>query len=103
MAQTAAQLANLNRNGRPKGARNKPKPARERVAAAAARKCAAAVRTLAEVMQDPDASPADRIRAANSILDRGIGKPPRHGEAHRPGGDPAKKARRVLGLADPPA
>ncbi len=34
----------------------------------------AAISVLAEVMYDGDAKPADRIKAADSILDRGHGK-----------------------------
>lgn len=34
----------------------------------------AAIQTLAEIMYDGDAKPADRIKAADSILDRGHGK-----------------------------
>lgn len=35
----------------------------------------AAIETLAEIMADPWAKDADRIKAADSILDRGHGKP----------------------------
>ena len=35
----------------------------------------AAINTLVEVMYDGDAKPSDRIKAADSILDRGHGKP----------------------------
>lgn len=35
----------------------------------------AAIDTLAEIMRDPWAKDADRIKAADSILDRGHGKP----------------------------
>jgi hypothetical protein len=35
----------------------------------------AAIQTLAEIMYDGDAKTADRIKAADSILDRGHGKP----------------------------
>lgn len=35
----------------------------------------AAIQTLAEIMYDGDARTADRIKAADSILDRGHGKP----------------------------
>jgi hypothetical protein len=36
---------------------------------------ALAIETLAEIMADPWAKDADRIKAADSILDRGHGKP----------------------------
>ncbi len=34
-----------------------------------------AVATLVEIMQDKDAPPASRVSAANSLLDRGFGRP----------------------------
>lgn len=34
-----------------------------------------AVATLAQVMRSPDSSPAERIRAAEALLDRGYGRP----------------------------
>lgn len=37
---------------------------------------AEALRTLAGIMRDKDAPPAARVSAANSLLDRGYGKPP---------------------------
>jgi hypothetical protein len=34
-----------------------------------------AIKTLAGIMEQPDAQPAARVAAANSLLDRGWGKP----------------------------
>ena len=65
----------LSRGGRKPGAKNKPKPLLARVKAAAGRKCIFAVRVVADIMQDPDADPAVRLRAAGMLLDRGIGRP----------------------------
>ena len=37
-----------------------------------------AIETLVSIMSNPKAAPAARVSAANSILDRGYGKPPQH-------------------------
>ena len=37
-----------------------------------------AIETLVSIMTNPKAAPAARVSAANSILDRGYGKPPQH-------------------------
>jgi hypothetical protein len=37
-----------------------------------------AVQTLVSIMTDPKSAPAARVSAANSLLDRGYGKPPQH-------------------------
>src|SRR6476646_8654069 len=39
---------------------------------------AAAIETLVSIMSNPKAAPAARVSAANSLLDRGYGKPPQH-------------------------
>src|SRR5678816_1784552 len=38
----------------------------------------AAIETLVSIMSNPKAAPAARVSAANSLLDRGYGKPPQH-------------------------
>ena len=38
--------------------------------------CAEAIRAVVEIMRKPEAMDTDRIRAANTILDRGLGKAP---------------------------
>ena len=37
-----------------------------------------AIETLVSIMTNPKAAPAARVSAANSLLDRGYGKPPQH-------------------------
>jgi thioredoxin reductase len=37
-----------------------------------------AIETLVSIMTNPKAAPAARVSAANALLDRGYGKPPRH-------------------------
>ena len=37
-----------------------------------------AIDTLVSIMSNPKAAPAARVSAANSLLDRGYGKPPQH-------------------------
>ena len=37
-----------------------------------------AIETLVSIMTSPKAAPAARVSAANSLLDRGYGKPPQH-------------------------
>ena len=37
-----------------------------------------AVKTLVSIMTNPKSAPAARVSAANSLLDRGYGKPPQH-------------------------
>src|SRR5215510_15973519 len=37
-----------------------------------------AIRTLVSIMNNPKLAPAARVSAANSLLDRGYGKPPQH-------------------------
>jgi hypothetical protein len=37
-----------------------------------------AIETLVSIMDNPKAAPAARVSAANSLLDRGYGKPPQH-------------------------
>ena len=37
-----------------------------------------AIETLVAIMTNPKAAPAARVSAANSLLDRGYGKPPQH-------------------------
>jgi hypothetical protein len=37
-----------------------------------------AIETLVAIMSNPKAAPAARVSAANSLLDRGYGKPPQH-------------------------
>jgi hypothetical protein len=37
-----------------------------------------AIETLVSIMKNPKAAPAARVSAANSLLDRGYGKPPQH-------------------------
>ena len=55
-----------NPGGRPKG--------RSKVVEPAVKMSPGALRTLAAIMNDPDAEHADRIRAAEAILNRGLGK-----------------------------
>ena len=76
MSQSPAQLANLNRNGRKPGSRNRPGAVAERIRKAASAGAAEAVRTLRAELKDPEASNADRIRATGMILDRAVGRPP---------------------------
>ena len=38
----------------------------------------AAIETLVSIMTNPKSAPAARVSAANSLLDRGYGKPPQH-------------------------
>lgn len=56
-----------NPGGMPKGALDVKQLARNHTIAA--------IETLAAIMQDRDAVPAARVAAANSLLDRGFGKP----------------------------
>ena len=58
-------------SGNPGG---RPKSARRR-AGARQRKITEAINTLAAIMDDTKAPPAARVAAANSLLDRGYGKP----------------------------
>src|SRR6476469_1338661 len=37
-----------------------------------------AIETLVSIMTNPKSAPAARVSAANSLLDRGYGKPPQH-------------------------
>ena len=37
-----------------------------------------AIETLVSIMTNPKSAPASRVSAANSLLDRGYGKPPQH-------------------------
>ena len=37
-----------------------------------------AIQTLVSIMTNPKSAPAARVSAANSLLDRGYGKPPQH-------------------------
>ena len=37
-----------------------------------------AIKTLVSIMTNPKSAPAARVSAANSLLDRGYGKPPQH-------------------------
>ena len=37
-----------------------------------------AIETLVSIMSNPKVAPAARVSAANSLLDRGYGKPPQH-------------------------
>jgi hypothetical protein len=37
-----------------------------------------AIETLVAIMTNPKSAPAARVSAANSLLDRGYGKPPQH-------------------------
>ena|SRR5262245_61208075 len=37
-----------------------------------------AIHTLVSIMTNPKSAPAARVSAANSLLDRGYGKPPQH-------------------------
>ena len=37
-----------------------------------------AIETLVSIMTNPKTAPAARVSAANSLLDRGYGKPPQH-------------------------
>ena len=50
----------------------------------------AAIRTLASIVLDKKAPPAARIAAANSILDRGLGKPPQGVELSGKDGGPVE-------------
>ena len=62
--------------GRPPGARNRASPAQHMTMQLAARQYSAdAIRLLAMVMYNPNAELSQRIRAANSLLDRAHGKP----------------------------
>src|SRR5215467_14662344 len=55
-----------NPGGRPKG--------RSKVVELAVKLSPGALKTLAAIMNDPDAERSDRIRAAEAILNRGLGK-----------------------------
>ena len=99
MPQTATQLANLNRNGRKPGARNKPSAVAERVRRSAAAKTALCIRTIAAIVADPEANDADRIRAASILLDRAVGRPRTAEEAGNVAREEAfAVTRRVLGI-----
>lgn len=58
-------------SGNPEGRRKED----HHVRALARKYCEQAVATLAEIMSDREAPPACRLTAANSLLDRGYGKP----------------------------
>ena len=66
--QTATQLANLNRNGRKPGARNKPSGVAERVRRSAAAKTALCIRTLA-ALRPPPSPERCRCHAAAAAFD----------------------------------
>ena len=59
-----------NPGGRPKVVAEVKELAREHTAEA--------IETLVSIMNDAKSAPAARVSAANSLLDRGYGKPPQH-------------------------
>src|SRR6478672_6013047 len=59
-----------NPGGRPKVVAEVKELAREHTAEA--------IETLVSIMTNPKSAPAARVSAANSLLDRGYGKPPQH-------------------------
>jgi Family of unknown function (DUF5681) len=59
-----------NPGGRPKAIAEVKEPAREHTGEA--------IQTLVSKMTNPKSAPAARVSAANSLLDRGYGKPPQH-------------------------
>lgn len=62
--------------GRPKGTPNKlTKAKKQTLTEMAGQYTESALATLAGIMQDTDAPAAARVTAANSLLDRGHGKP----------------------------
>lgn len=75
MAQSPAQLANLNRNGRKPGSRNLRSAVAERVRKSASAGTTAAMRALRQIVADDEAGDADRIRAAQVLLAYAVGKP----------------------------
>lgn len=75
--------------GRPLGSKNDRAKLKEelsvRVKDLASGYSESAILTLAEICADPDVPPAQRISAANSILDRSIGKPVQQSEVSHKG------------------
>lgn len=71
----------VKRTGRPKGSRNKLNLALgNRLSDLAREHTEVALRTLVSVMKDKKAPHAARVTAANSLLDRGYGKPVQHNQ-----------------------
>ena len=91
--QTATQLANLNRNGRKPGARNKPSGVAERVRRSAAAKTALCIRTLA-ALRPPPSPERCRCHAAAAAFDLTENKRQRAYHATNAGADLAEGRKR---------
>ena len=91
----------LSRGGRKPGSKNRSKPLVDLVQRAAGQKCVQAVRTIAAIMQDGDADPAVRLRAAGMLLDRGVGRPLPADEGGVGRRDAYEVTARILGIEPP--
>lgn len=96
-----ASLANLQRNGRKRGSRNRKRAAPDRVRLAAESGAVAAVKTLRAIADDPDQPGGVRVRAAVALLDRAVGRAPLPlpGSSERSGGEVAAMLRSAMAAA----
>ena len=96
-----ASLANLQRNGRKRGSRNRKRAAPDRVRLAAESGAVGAVKTLRAIADDPDQPGGVRVRAAVALLDRAVGRAPLPvpGSSEQSGGEVAAMLRNAMAAA----